>query len=127
MDFIEFDGNYPITLFNDDRYFFSASELSVWIDVNEFTEEEARNLLWMSCSPIKLSQIDADVLLDDQHEDAELPEEISVKLDELNQLISKVKPFTWTQGKYALSASSVMGEVNFVFQEEASGKGEVSS
>ena len=107
---MDWDGETPLCLYDDDKYFFSEDEVYDYLeDLNYDVEEEDKtkleDLMLVICIPNHLPQIEYFSLCDDiLPDDADYPErlissEIQIKLEEINKLISEHKPISWTQGR----------------------------
>jgi hypothetical protein len=102
--FKDWDGETPLYLDSEDKYFFSKEELDDYIHDNELNPEE---LTFFICEPNYYSNVELDswedVLTEDQEE---LPKEIQTKLDELNDAINNYgKPASWSPSKYRTKVS----------------------
>lgn len=94
----DWDGEIPLHLDNTDYYFFDKGGLLDYIEESELELSELRLAL---CKPVKMSTIDQCYLLDDMHEDAELPDSVETALTELNTAILEAETITWEPDKYA--------------------------
>lgn len=92
------DGEIPLCLDDGDEYFFDEESL---IDYAEENEISISDLQLRICEPIAMQTIDESSLLDDLHEDAELPDKIASMVDALNKEIMSLGPQSWTPSKYA--------------------------
>lgn len=93
----DWDGETPLHLDNADYYFFDKGDLLDYIEENEAELSELRLVL---CKPVKMRTIDQDILLDDLHEDAELPDSVETALTALNTAILEAEIITWGPDKY---------------------------
>lgn len=99
MPFKEWDMKTPLVIFYDDKYFFDADEIEEYLEEHELKDEDLQLVI---CEPNYLSTIDSgnweDVLPVDG--DGELPKEVEKALGELNKIIEKAEPISWSEGKY---------------------------
>ena len=116
LPMVEWDGVTPVCTFDDDKYFFSDEEVLDYLaDLDEETSE-GRLVL---CEPGKLHTIDADNWCDDLSEDGELPPEVQVKLDELNEAIKNAPTVTWWAGKTRINMDPLWAELKADKQKES--------
>ena len=96
--FKEWDLKTPVYCNTRDKYFFSLDELTDFMHEEELTSDD---LDLSICEPNYFNQVDSDIWEDVLAEDADLPSEIQIKLDELNAAIKNHgKPASWSPSKY---------------------------
>jgi hypothetical protein len=104
MPFKEWDGETPLTLADDDRYFFSEDDLVSYLDEQDPDADDVRLVI---CEPNYASEIDEDHFVDDLPPDQGLDEvypELAAAIEKVNELIrKKEKPLSWGAGKYRTS------------------------
>ena len=87
----KWDGETPLCLWDDDRFFFDEGSLLDWLA----DQEEGTEVQLVKCKPGRLHYVDEDIWCDDLPEDGELPEEVASKLAELNEAIKRAEPVCW--------------------------------
>ena len=94
----QWDGETP--LYSDflDKYFFSEDDLSDFIEDYRCT---AKSLRLIICEPVYLRQVDTDYFCNELADDGEIPSEVVKALDNLNEVISTIRPVSWIPGNYA--------------------------
>jgi len=98
LPLVEWDGESPIVMFDDDRYFWSTEDLLDWCYDEDI---KPSTLMLVTCEPHFAREIDADYWSDDLPEDGdELPDDIAAAVDALNKVIRAHKePLCWHPGK----------------------------
>lgn len=91
--FKEWDGETPLTLFDDDKFFWSEDDIEEYLEENELKPEDLQLLI---CHPNYLSEIDTEQWAEVLAEDQDPPKLILEKMKELNELIRKEKPISWS-------------------------------
>ena len=87
LEEIEWDGTFPITLHDDDKYFFNEDEL---YDFLEDQEEPLDYFRFNSCKENYAREIDGDYWCDDLPEDVdELPDQLEKAMEALNKVASE--------------------------------------
>jgi hypothetical protein len=107
---MDWDGETPLCLFDDDVFFFSEDEIYDYIenlDYNADDEDKTKveDLMLVICTPNHAPEIDylelcEDILPDTDHPERLLSKELSDKLAEVNKLISEHKPISWSGGPF---------------------------
>ncbi len=93
LPFKEWDGETPLCLWHDDKYFFDSSDIDEYCDEQEVDPSELQ-LVW--CEPMKLRKIDYDYWTDDMPENVdELPDEMLKLIDQMNEFIDGYSPNWW--------------------------------
>jgi len=105
----DWDGVTPICLDDGDEYFFDVESLIDYVEDNEISWDDLQLRI---CEPVRMQTIDGSYLLDDLHEDAELPDNIAVMIDALNKAIMELGPQSWTPSKYAVKSPELLKEIN---------------
>lgn len=93
------DWQYPLCIYQDDRYFWGEDELRDWCEDNDI---KPSSLLLVTCEPHHWRQVDTDYWSDDGPEDWDgyLPREIEQALKALNDAIKSYRhPACWYPGK----------------------------
>lgn len=103
MPRVAWDGETPICMFEDDRYFFHEDDLADWMDNNEIAPEQIRLVL---CEPDNGPVFDmADYL--EEH----LLEEYELDADAINATVNEWirsnAPFCWLPTNKAISVESI--------------------
>lgn len=96
LPFVEWDGVTPLTLWDDDQYFFGEDDIAEYCEDNEI---KSADLLLVICDPVYLSPLHEDYWSDSLPEEGELPPAIQKLVKELNDAIKKEGPACWKQGK----------------------------
>jgi hypothetical protein len=108
----EWDGATPICLWDDDLYFFGEDEfLDYLADMKDATSNEVPEVQAVLCVPGKLGYVSEDNWADDLPEDGELPEEVAVKLSELNEAIKKAPVVAWFAGKIRINMDALWAKL----------------
>lgn len=98
MPFKDWDGETPLVLFNDDRYFFHEEDIEMYLEDNELKPEDLRLVI---CEPNYLTEIEPDIWEDIWPEGRDdLPKDVKRALDLLNRIIHRQPPFSWSEGKF---------------------------
>jgi len=94
----EWDGNEPVCTWDGEKYFFSEDDLICYM---EYQDEPVDRIELLICEPNEWSQIDTDYWSDMMPEDSDgdLPDEMQKALDNLNAIIAKQKPQSYSPGK----------------------------
>ena len=99
MPKVEWDGETPLVLFNDDKYFFDADEL------RDYCDEEGIGLCELQlviCTPNHPHQLDPnDIFCDSLPEDGEVSEELYLAFEALNKVIANHPQLSWSPGDKA--------------------------
>lgn len=95
----EWDGSTPLYSDSCDTYFFCLASLNGYMEENDVTVNDLQLVI---CEPIHMRQFDECSLLDDLHEDAEIPVAVSDAAEALNKAIREHgQAMSWTPSKYA--------------------------
>lgn len=94
---IEWDGETPLCIFNDDKYFFSVDDIQEYIDEQEDLNIE--DLMLCVCEESSFLQIDYQHFADVVHDEWEPSDEMKRKLEEFNDFLRAESTNTWFQGK----------------------------
>lgn len=94
----EWDGKTPLYLDGSDTYFFDAEELDHYLEENECTLD---SLQLRFCKPIKMPHLEDDYFLEQLHEDAEIPDDLALAIEQVNKIIDATPPQTWEPDRYA--------------------------
>ncbi len=99
LPFREWDGKEPICTWDGDRYFFSEDDLISYMEDDEDNMLSEINLL--ICEPNHWRQLDYDYWSDGrpENDDGDLPKELEAALKNLNEVIKKLPPQSWSPGK----------------------------
>lgn len=100
MPCIEWDGETPVYSQSDNQYFFDEDELRDYTEDHQCSIDSLRLVI---CKPNEFRLIDYYYFSDELPEDAELPEEIEMAIDELNMVISRQPPVSWSPGEHAVT------------------------
>jgi hypothetical protein len=101
MPFKEWDGIAPLTLHDDDEYFWDEDGLLEYCEMNGMKPEDLRLVI---CEPQYASEVEpdeylCDILPEDQYV-ADIYPELADAFENLNKLIrEQAKPISWTGGK----------------------------
>lgn len=103
---VEWDGETPICIFDDDQFFFDYDGLNEWCEEHECKPQDLQLVL---CKPIYASRIDDDMYCDDLPEDTMLEDvssELASRIKELNDWIEESKIIlSWQASKIAVTIS----------------------
>lgn len=108
LPFREWDNKEPVCTWDGDRYFFSEDDLISYMEDDEDNMMSEIDLL--ICEPNPWQQIDYDYWSDGfaENDDGELPKELEDKMKEINEIIKKLPPQSWSPGnvrtKYKLQS-----------------------
>jgi hypothetical protein len=107
MPFKEWDGQTPLTLYDDDEYFWEEDGLLDHCEMNEINPEDLRLVI---CKPNYAWEIDDDDyrdILAKDHTLADTYPELADDIEKVNELIRKKEmPLSWGAGKYRSSYSA---------------------
>lgn len=99
LEKITWNGEFPLTVFDSDDYFFSLDELLDYCYENDVKPHELRLCLCKANYP---RQIDSEYWCDDLSEDGELPSAMQEAIDVLNAVIEKQPPLSYSQSNVAV-------------------------
>lgn len=96
LPFKEYNGELVYS-YKADMYFNDSDEIEEYCYDNEV---ESKDLLLVFCEPNKLSEIDSSYWDDfmSEYDDIDLPKELLDALDNLNNVISKLPPISYSPG-----------------------------
>ncbi len=97
LNLVEWDGETPLCIFNDDTYFFSMDEILDYLEDGEGIE--ISDLMLCVCERSTFREVDFDYFIDEVHEDWEPSDEMKKKLEEFNDFLRSEPTNTWFQGK----------------------------
>lgn len=100
LPYKEWDGDEPICLYNDDRYFFSEDELMDYLYDHELNGSDVQLVL---CQPMHYQPIDSETIAGDSHEDWEPSKQLEEKIKEFNAYLATLSPHSWMPGKIRTS------------------------
>lgn len=100
LPYKEWDGDAPICLYDDDRYFFSEDELIDYLYDHELNGSDIQLVL---CKGMPYQQIDGETVAGDSHEDWEPSKELEEKIKEFNTYLATLPPHSWMPGKIRTS------------------------
>lgn len=104
LPFKEWDGETPLTLHDDDEYFWEEDGLLCYCEMNDLKPEDLRLVI---CEPNYAWQIDGDYYSDILPEDQTLGDcypELAEAIGKVNELIRREeKPLSWGAGKFRTS------------------------
>jgi hypothetical protein len=107
MPFKEWDGETPLTLNDDDRYFWSEDDLLEYCEEENIQPEDLRLVI---CEPNYAWQIDDDYycdILPEDHTLADAYPDLADAIEKVNEMIrKKEKPLSWGAGKYRTSCAT---------------------
>ncbi|HCM62070.1 MAG TPA: hypothetical protein DIT05_05925 [Morganella sp. (in: Bacteria)] len=105
MPKIEWDGETPLVLFNDDKYFFDADSLRDYCEENNVDVSELQLVI---CTPNYPRQQDPnDIFCDDLPEDGEVSEELYLAFEALNKVIANHPPLSWSPGDKSVTVNLI--------------------
>jgi hypothetical protein len=91
--FQEWDGNTPLALWYDDKFFWDEDDIEYYLEDNEL---EPSDLMLVLCYENRLNPFPEDRWNELLPEDGELPKEVRDAIDNLNLVIEKQKPISWS-------------------------------
>lgn len=91
-ELVEWNGETPLCVFDDDTYFFSSDDIIQYCEDHECLPSQ---LQLVTCTTSNLSEIDFDHWMDEVDEDWEPSPQLVMKLNELNEFLSKESSNTW--------------------------------
>lgn len=93
LDFVEWDGQNAVCLYNEDQYFFNEEEILEFCDENEINLEDLQLVLCYrtSFSPIDLQNITEELT----YEDWEPSDDFMEKFNEFNKWLTAQSTETW--------------------------------
>ena len=95
----EWDGDTPLVVFDDDRYFFDAESLRDYLQDEGIAPADIQLVF---CVPTHAREIDPNEhFCDDLPEDGEVSAELCAAFEALNAIIRKEPPLSWSEGKVA--------------------------
>lgn len=99
MPYKEWDGKTILAMHDGDEFFNDMDQLADYCENHEIDSE---NLMLVICEPNKLEEVTSEIWADIMPEDGEgyAPQEVENKLKELNEVIKKQGPVSWSAGKY---------------------------
>jgi hypothetical protein len=100
LPYKEWDGNEPICLYDDDRFFFSEEELIDYLYDHELNGSDVQLVL---CQPMMYQPIDSETVAGDSHEDWEPSKELEDRIKQFNEFLKTLPPHSWEPGKIRIS------------------------
>ena len=94
----EWDGIEPLVFWDDDKFFFSDSDL---MDYCEETQTEPQDLQLVFAKPVYGRYLDGDYFCDELAEDGEVPDSILEAIEVFNAVVKAAGPLSWRAGKIA--------------------------
>lgn len=96
----EWDGETPLTLLDDDHYFYGVEEIEDYCDEYETTPDK---LLLVICQPVYIREFDINEhCCDDLPDDGEVDDpDVLEAVKKLNEAIKKADPIAWESGQFA--------------------------
>ncbi|WP_446744278.1 hypothetical protein [Silvibacterium acidisoli] len=113
----KWDGETPLVIFDDDRFFFDEDDLMDYMA----DSEDPRSLQLCKCKPGYLRQIEPGDWADDLPEDHELPDAVQESLDSLNAAIKSAGPVAWWEDDIAVDVSDWIERVERAKQARIDG------
>jgi hypothetical protein len=99
--FKEWDGESPLTTYDDDRYFWDEDDLFDYCEENDISPEDLNLVI---AEPQYATEITGECwsdLLPDDQDIGDVYPELAEAIEKVNELIrKKEKPLSWTAGKY---------------------------
>jgi hypothetical protein len=115
MPFKKYDGVSYLTLWDDDKFFYSEEEVREWCADNETLPE---NLPLVICEPNHLCMVDSsywDYIMPEDG-DGGLPKDVQDALNLLNATIEKSAPISWGMGEYRTTIENVIHVTDVEFE-----------
>lgn len=108
MPFLEWDGQTPLTLHDDDEYFWDEDGVVDYCEMNDIRPEDLRLVI---CEPNYAWEIEPDDYycdeLPEDHRLADVYPDLADAIEKVNELIrKKEKPLSWGAGKYRTALNS---------------------
>lgn len=99
LPFREWDRKEPICTWDGDRYFFSEDDLISYME--DDGDDMMSEIDLIICQPNMWQQIDYDYWSDGfaENDDGDLPKELEDKMKEINEVIKRLPPQSYSPGK----------------------------
>jgi len=112
----KWNGDTPICLWDDDRYFFDEDAfLDFLADLKHDDPTAEHEVQAVLCEPGRLHLISDDEWVDDLPDNGEydhdIPEEVAAKVAELNEIIKQQAPVCWYPGKIRIDVDEWWAEL----------------
>ena len=115
MPMVEWDEVTPVCTDGDKFFFDVDSVLEHMAEVKQEGGDEAEVQIVL-CEPGKLHLLSDEDWCDDLPEDGELPDDVQVKLNELNKALADATPVCWYPGKKRINMAPLWEQLR---QEES--------
>lgn len=89
---VEWDGETPLAIYDDDIYFFSYEEIEEYCEENEVIMSD---LMLVLCNKSTFRTLDYDYFMDDTHEDWEPSTEFETKVKDFNEWLEQQNTHTY--------------------------------
>lgn len=86
LELVEWDGETPLAIYDDDVYFFDYESIEEYCEENEVIMSE---LMLVVCNKSTFRTLDYDYFMDDTHEDWEPSTEFETKVKEFNEWLEQ--------------------------------------
>lgn len=96
LELVEWDGETPLCIYDDDTYFFDYESIEEYCDEREITMS---GLMLVLCEKSNFNHIEFDYWADDIHEDWEPSDEFVKKVKEFNDFLEIESTNTWFASK----------------------------
>ena len=107
LPMVEWDGDTPVCTWDDDQFFFDEGSLLDWMADLDYENGERPEVQLVLCKPGKLHLLDTDDWCDDLPDDGELPDEVMVKLGELNDALRNAPTVCWHPGNVRINVDAL--------------------
>ena len=103
LKLVVWDNTFPIYSHLTDKFYMDFDD--IFDDIDEYNEDNDTNItsedmMFVRCDENEYPQIDYDSILDDVPEDFEdIPKELRIKIDELNEYIKTLPPLSYSYSK----------------------------
>lgn len=113
----EWDGETPLVIFGDDRYFFDSGDLIEYCLDNDVAPD---NLMLIICEPNYARGISSEIWEDILPDVGDLPQELENAINDFNNAVGACKkPISWSGGKYAaIIPEDIVREYRQTVEEE---------
>jgi hypothetical protein len=93
LPLVEWDGETPLVIWGDDRYFFSEDDIDEYCEENEISKDQLKLEI---CKETSFGEVNvSELFMDELHEDWDYPKELAELEDQLNKWLKNNSTNTW--------------------------------